>query len=479
MKNIRNRILAAGSVLSLAVCLMAFGEGVENKPTCAVMSFEGARAEDAGVAVLACSKFAGLISKSDTYNVMSRLTVNQNLLAKNYDRASYKSTEDAGRAAGKMLKSDFVIIGNVKHTADGYTLKVSLVNVKNGKVEKSAATKQMSSMSEFANNAPQEAVESLFGTIKPKREVPVPVVAAVVAPVAKPVARPAIVEQPAPEPVKTVPAAPVAVTPPEPVPAQVVVPEPIIDLGEEQPAPVQSKSESSFMTGYSYVEKNWLADHVQIGTRITRFNLMTTSRTGNGKSFLGSIQELDAVQDYWPTKIYADVYPIRYLGIELTWDEARARTGAWSYPDYPYHSDGDFVISGPIVSLIGRYPNSTKFTPYAGVGIAFLHAKFLPTAWWHGGFSSPGAWEAAGSPDEIVMPVIRNIDVNSVNATVYVAGCDYSVTDNLLAGVYVRYMEVSLDASFSEEVSGTVVPLGTYSIPMDNIAYGLGVSYAF
>jgi opacity protein-like surface antigen/TolB-like protein len=479
MKNIRNRILAASSVLSLAVCLLAFGQGVESKPTCAVMSFEGAGAEDAGLAVLAGSKFAGLIAKSDAYNVIPRLTVNQNLLAQNYDRASYKSTDAAGRAAGKMLKMDYVIIGNVKHTADGYTLKVSLVNIKNGKVEKNATTKQKSSMNEFANNAPQEAVELLLGTIKPKQEAPAPIV---VAPVAKPVAKPAIVEKPAVvEPVKAVAVRPVAVTPPEPVPAQVVVPEPIIDLGEEQP--MQSKSEPPVIAGSSYPGKDWLSNHLQIGTRITRFNLMKTRKSGeNGDAsgnFLGSIQELEAIEDYWPTKLYADVYPIRYLGIELTWDDARARTGAWSLPEYPYHSDGDFVISGPIVSLIGRYPNSTKFTPYAGAGIAFLHGKFLSSAWWHGGYHSVGDWQAAGEPDESALPVARNIDVDNVHGTVYFAGCDYAVTDNLLAGIYVRYMEVSLDAHYSETILGTVYPLGDYSIPMDNIAYGLGISYAF
>jgi hypothetical protein len=485
VNKVGNRILAAGSVLSLAVCLLAFGGGGE-KPTCAVLSFEGAGAEDAGMAVLACSKFAGLAAKNDKYDVIPRLTVNQNLSAQSYDRAEYKSTAEAGVAAGAMLKMNYVVIGNVGHTTEGYTLEASLLNVKNGDVVKNVKTRRTSDMREFATSAATEAAELMFGPAKPKQEAPVQVAAAAVVPVAKPAivvepvkqAPKVVAPQPEPvvEPVKAVAEVPAVTTPSEPVPAQVAVPEPIIDLGGEQ----AKQPETPVIAGPSSLGQNWLADHVQVGTRMTMVSLIHTKKSGEGGNFLGSIQELKAIQDEWPTKIYADIYPWQYFGVELTWGNARARTGAWNYDDnVPYHTDGDFAIDGPIVSLIGRYPNSTKFTPYAGIGMALMHARYVPAAWWHGGFPSEAAWEESGSPTEIVLPLIRNLDPRSTHGQVYFAGCDYSITDNLLAGVYVRYMAASLDVEFTEQLQDYLEHMGTYKIPMDNVAYGLGISYAF
>jgi hypothetical protein len=263
MKKIR-AVLVVGAAISLISCVFALGGGGE-RPTCAVMSFEGARADDAGLAVLVCSKFAGLLAQSDAYNVIPRLTVNQNLSSNMFDRASYASTREAGVAGGKLLKADYVIVGNVQHTAAGYALEVSLVDTKEGKTINTGRTKSISDMREFTDKAAMDGVQLLVGSIEPapaKVMAPeVPAVQTAPAPVELPVVEPVkTADQPKPthgEPVVTegavaAPAPPEVVEPPAkpksdpvPVPARIVAPEPVIDTtaAESQPAaPVKPDS---------------------------------------------------------------------------------------------------------------------------------------------------------------------------------------------------------------------------------------------
>lgn len=224
-------------------------------------------------------------------------------------------------------------------------------------------------------------------------------------------------------------------------------------------------------------EPDFLAGHLQIGTRITGFMLLKDK----SDSFIGSIDQLDEEQDLLPTKLYADWYFSPYWGLDLTWDHATAKTATQDKTDTPTHSDGSFKISGPIISLIGRYPNPSDWIPYGGAGVAIMSARFDAATWWYTGFPSESDWEEYGSPSQTLNGLNRVIEPKK-NAIGYVAfgGCDYKITDHLLVGAYVRYMNIKLDAHYYLTINGVDIDdRGDYSIPMHNMVAGIGTSYLF
>ncbi len=258
-------------------------------------------------------------------------------------------------------------------------------------------------------------------------------------------------------------AAPAVTTPtpaPEPAPASTAEVAKVT-LPEEPPAVIPPVAETPW-------------GDISIGTRMIYFRLMKE----NKQTFLGNINRLEEKQDMAPDRLYVNWYPTRYAGAELTWDKARATTH--NQNSETGQGDGDFVFSGPILTLMFRYPNETGFTPYGGIGMAFLNCSFENDAWWYYGWPSPEAYEAAGSPSEFRNGYKREITVENANAFVIAAGCDYRLDSHWLAEFYVRYMSLDLDAHYVHGDS-TLDPSTSHTtkIPFDNVALGVGIRYTF
>jgi outer membrane protein W len=230
-------------------------------------------------------------------------------------------------------------------------------------------------------------------------------------------------------------------------------------------------------TGISQGFQGYAAGHLQVGTRMTGFMLLEDT----SDSFIGSIDKLNKIENYWPLKLYADWYFTRYWGVELAWDQVKAESATQEKPgDSASHSDGDWVITGPILSVIGRYPNSSHWIPYGGVGLAFMSSTFDHATWWHTGFGSEEDWVANGSPDTTLNGLTRTFEPDNTIGTVAFGGCDYKITDNLLADFYLRYMNASVDTHYFMSMNGSMLDnRGWYSIPLTNVALGLGLAYAF
>jgi outer membrane protein W len=241
-----------------------------------------------------------------------------------------------------------------------------------------------------------------------------------------------------------------------PVPAS--IPEPVIAPVPEKPAdPVPGIDEAEFsLEGFS------------IGTRFTQFQLETERKS----TFLGHIDKLEAIQDHSPTKVYADWWFYRYLGVELTWDRVEART----HNDDPEGiSDGNLVAQGPIASLMARYPNKTRVVPHVGVGMAFMSVKFEEEPWWALGYSSPESYAELGSPSVPRGKTREMLPDDSANGVVITAGLDVRITQHWSADLYWRHMD--LDAKMGYRISEEI--RDSKSIPLSNMAYGAGVKYLF
>jgi len=236
------------------------------------------------------------------------------------------------------------------------------------------------------------------------------------------------------------------------------VPAPVIEPILAEPAgPIPGIDEEEFaLEGFS------------IGTRITHFQLETERKN----TFLGHIDKLEAIQDNSPTKLYADWWFCRYVGVELTWDCVEART----HNDDPEGiSDGNLTAQGPIATLMARYPNKTRVTPHVGFGWAFMSVAFDEEPWWALGYASPESYAELGSPAVARGKTREMLPEDSARGVVVVAGLDVRISRHWSADLYWRNMDI--DTMMGYRTAGDVKD--ARNIPLSNMAMGAGVKYVF
>jgi outer membrane protein W len=216
-----------------------------------------------------------------------------------------------------------------------------------------------------------------------------------------------------------------------------------------------------------------LCCHLELGTRMTYFILQDSSDDGG---FLGSIVELDDQQDYIPWKLYATWMFNAKWGIELTWDQVQAEAIT---ADTDSHSDGDFELTGPILSATYRMDARGSFSPYAQLGIAWMLGDFEPVQWWALGYDKESDWVLLGSTDEVRNGITREIDVEDSLGLVASVGSGVRISERWSADLYLRYMWLEADTTFTEYRSGKPIAGDSSTIPFSNLALGLGATYAF
>jgi outer membrane protein W len=211
----------------------------------------------------------------------------------------------------------------------------------------------------------------------------------------------------------------------------------------------------------------WIKDHLEIGTRITYFSLRDDKRDplsgidGAPGSFYGSINQLDAVQNYLPLKLFVDYKFCPYGGIELTWDRIQADT----ITQLDGHTDGTIRLTGPIGSIFGRYPNGTRCTPYAGMGVGYFFAQFAENESWH----NPRG------------DFLQLFDLDNAWGWLVYGGLDVRLADHWSADFMIRYISMDVSGTHLQTgiEGGPYFPAGSFTIPMSNTSLGLGVRYSF
>ncbi len=214
---------------------------------------------------------------------------------------------------------------------------------------------------------------------------------------------------------------------------------------------------------------HYFTGKLQIGTRSV-LRVLTDEDSGHigdtqgSGTFLGTIYALDEEQNYAPLKPFITFYFTQYIGIELAYDEIEAVTLATNYGDVTsIKTDGPVSLSGPTLSLLGRLPNKTAFTPYGGIGFGFFSGDFEEDSTW------------AGSADGR----FRKMDVESETALLLTVGTTYAFTPNWLLDLSIQYVSADADATFFGYTNGVLDTQDPGSFPMDNIAFRLGLVYAF
>ena len=219
----------------------------------------------------------------------------------------------------------------------------------------------------------------------------------------------------------------------------------------------------------------WELGDFQVGTRMTYFTLLDSKRP-EGDEFLNHLNELDANEDYAPTRLFVDYWFLPDFGVELTWDRFSAdfqNEGAGA------DGDGEVSVQGPMFSCVCRYQGLAYWTPYAGLGLFIADVGFKHEGWHHYGFETKELWEEAGEPEKAHDGKSRHFSYDDDLGWVGFVGADIPVSEGWSVDLSLRYTDVDFKMSYFTAVNHDIKQEASNTIPFDNVALGLGVRYSF
>jgi len=192
------------------------------------------------------------------------------------------------------------------------------------------------------------------------------------------------------------------------------------------------------------------------------------------RTFLGYINLLNPVPSYVP-RFFIGYHISDYFMLECTHDEVAVRTVNFNNR----LSDGIVRMSGPVLSVIFKFPVHASVVPYLGLGLAPWKARFDHDAWWTLGWQSPELYAEAGSPPVTQDARRRIIAVDDDTAFTILGGLKFKLDRHLTLDARVRWHALSSKAVFYQVQDGVRVMSDTGSFDFEYIAYSLGVSFLF
>jgi hypothetical protein len=196
----------------------------------------------------------------------------------------------------------------------------------------------------------------------------------------------------------------------------------------------------------------FVSGHLQVGLRVVYFDLTEDRKGGKYEnSYLGSIYALKDDQHYGP-KLFLQWMFNDYVGLGVAYDEVSAIT-------WDGGTDGTVDIDGWIWYAVGAYPNETRFTPFAEVGVGFYDGDFAHDATWRN-------WRG---------PASHTMKLEDPRGFSIALGCDVQVFERWDVQLYLRRTKVDVDATY--KFFGEPREEGTF--PLDNYAWGIGAKYRF
>lgn len=230
-----------------------------------------------------------------------------------------------------------------------------------------------------------------------------------------------------------------------------------------------------------------LEDRVAIGTRMEYFKLKTEK-----DDFIGSIDKLDAKQNYDPTRIFLDLNLIRYWNMDFYLEASWTRIAMGTVTTYNHNqNDGTLELSGPLFSVNAAYSNSTRFTPYGGIGAVYFNHTSVSKGWWHYGFSPDenddwrpadreyAYWRANGSPSWPNGGFTRTFELDKAWGWLINLGCDAELINNLHADLNFRYTDVTVDNTYTMAFYGDPVDIRYSEFDVSHYTVSLGLKYQF
>jgi len=116
---------------------------------------------------------------------------------------------------------------------------------------------------------------------------------------------------------------------------------------------------------------------------------------------------------------------------------------------------------------------------HGGMGLGFFPGDFDEEAHWALGFKSPEDFRASGSPSISLNGRRRTMDIDGDTAFFFSARGTWAFADSWLLELFVRYMQLDANATFTGTVHGKIETQKEGTFPLENLGYGVGVRRPF
>jgi outer membrane protein W/TolB-like protein len=293
----------------------------------AVLTFEMGEGVTQEQADKMADEFARQLTKMGMYDIVNRTQTAAPLTRAVFRPDSYPSVEAAARAAGTILKVNYVIAGTLASKDDKLLLNSWLVHVKSGGLLRRVQTSFGGTFDRFVKLGAEDNLRNLLATPEPSTP-----------------ARPAVRESDPP-----------------------VAPEPL------RPSPSLLEREE----GETREDTETQLPHITAGVRWTHM-AFTSPEMDIDAALATELNELEADQDYSPLHNVFIAYEFSPMwGLELAWNRISATAR-----DEGGNTDGQFQLDGPVLSLFFRLANESRITPYLGLGAAWYLADFKADGVW-------------------------------------------------------------------------------------------------
>ncbi len=259
------------------------------------------------------------------------------------------------------------------------------------------------------------------------------------------------------------------------VPEDVALPSEDVTVGEGQETAKQGDEQQELFEEKGAVVEDspfyeYIAGRLQIGSRSTYRSLRDADSGHKGEGFgsgtyLGTIYALDEKQNLAPFSPYLSWSFSDYLGIEFAYDHFEVKTVATNGYDMRDKTDGDLELSGLVVSLLARYPNKTRFTPWAGLGLFFYSTSFDPNPDW--------------THSKRIANAYNHMSVDDVNGVALSLGVDWKLEEHWILNLSCQYMSMDVDAVYKGYLNDVHYTTQPGQFPVNNISVRLGLGYQF
>ena len=226
-----------------------------------------------------------------------------------------------------------------------------------------------------------------------------------------------------------------------------------------------------------------LNPRLRLGLRYRQVTLLDNKRSLEN-SFLGSIVELQSQSDFSALSwLFLEWRFNPIVALRLGMEQARAKTVTGNQI---VHSDGILNIQGPALSLLLRYPNSTRLTPAGQIGAVYYAASFEHDPIWHNGFGGESReenyarWVAAGQPAWPNGGYRRSLVPENTYGLLLGTSLECQLLRRLNLLLFLDYAVVKkVDISFELSRYGNVFQRENTAFPMSYLSAGAGLSWSF